>query len=675
MIIKNDLVLLFNTWYEKGFIPAKNKAGLITVIPKREPFDDIENYRPINLINVDLKIYTKVLCMRIKPILNYILHESQYSQPGRNIGQLITTIRDLRWDMDQSSEDSFLISIDFLKAFDNVDHGYIKKLLQKMVFPPKFIDAFMSLYKNCSSKLIINGMLSKKIRIKSGLRQGDPISKDVFNIAINPLLEFLNQSDDIQKYKTISNQNFLTLAFVDDLNLMVRWWTSVISALCKIERFKNLSGFMINYGKTKGFFYNKRGLVCKSDLPSIKWVEDMTILGISFGSVEWEKGQWDSKFLDFKKDIGFFKTKSPTFDAKAMLSKFKLCSIFSYIAQVFPIPQGFEKKIEDMMVSFMVPHKHTFLTALDFSLPRKYGGYAISNIVLHLNLCFIKPIIQYVKEKVADAYKLSESMYFVEYNLGQQLCGHFGLTKNNRTVHGFEPNKYYSKMFDIVKKYDITLEELKEGKIGQIYYRVLCDIGARRQGGARYEKMHRACFPTYLKTFNYKVHFELLPVKNKFHKFSLDSEEKITCPFCNINIESTFHIFAKCSKLAPLWEILDDATTVCFDGKCNYSFKTDRVQRSHFDLVNSKCQRVYENLILYVSSVINHNIWKKRNKIFHENEVFDLNGLISKISVSLGARINIEKSEDRLTTSTKVDFLKEYHVALSSIKDAMFDPG
>ena len=84
---------------------------------------------------------------------------------------------------------------------------------------------------------------------------------------------------------------------------------------------------------------------------------------------------------------------------------------------------------------------------------------------------------------------------------------------------------------------------------------------------------------------------------------------------------------------------------------------------------------MYENLILYVSSVINHNIWKKRNKIFHEKESFDLNGLISKISVSLGARINIEKSEDRLTTSTKVDFLKEYHVALSSIKDAMFDPG
>ena len=402
-------------------------------------------------------------------------------------------------------------------------------------------------------------------------------------------------------------------------------------------------------------------------------MENVKILGIKFGSESWENSQWLEKFLDFKKDVGFFKTKNPTLDAKSMLSKFKLCSIFSYISQVFPIPQDLEKKIEEMMLGFVVPHKHTFLTALDFSLPRRYGGYSISNIVLHANLCFLKPVMQYLNEKVNNDV-LSESCFFVEYNLGQQLSVHFRLEKNNSTVHAFAPNQYHAKMYDIIKKYEISLEELVEGKVSQIYHRILCDIGDRRKIEAKYSRMHRSFFPSYLKTFNYKVKFDVLPVKGKLHKFCLDSEEKISCPFCNVNLESAFHIFSKCSKLMPLWETLDESIRVCFGGNCNYSFKVDRYQKCNYDIVNSKCQKEYENLIFYISSVINHNIWKKRNLIFHENDSFNVLELLKKICSTLCARKNMEKS-DRLTSTKKVNFLHEYYVTLVSIRDAMFDPG
>ena len=190
-IIKDELVQLLNSFYNSGFIPAKNKVGLITLIHKKDkPINEIDSYRPINLLNVDLKIYTKILDSRIKPVLGHVLHETQFCQPGKNISQLVTTIRDLHFDMSQSREDSFFLSIDFMKAFDNVDHKYIEKVLTKMKFPTKFVKAFMSLYKNASSKLIINGLCSKKIRIKSGIRQGDPISQDIFVVGVNPLLEF-----------------------------------------------------------------------------------------------------------------------------------------------------------------------------------------------------------------------------------------------------------------------------------------------------------------------------------------------------------------------------------------------------------------------------------------------------------------------------------------------------
>ena len=69
---------------------------------------------------------------------------------------------------------------------------------------------------------MINGMCSKKIQIKSGLRQGDPMSQDMFSVGANPLWEKLNRSNDIEKYMTLSNQTFLSLAYVDDGNLVLR---------------------------------------------------------------------------------------------------------------------------------------------------------------------------------------------------------------------------------------------------------------------------------------------------------------------------------------------------------------------------------------------------------------------------------------------------------------------
>ena len=95
----------------------------------------------------------------------------------------------------------------------------------------------------------------------------------------------------------------------------------------------------------------------------------------------------------------------------------------------------------------------------------------------------------------------------------------------------------------------------------------------------------------------------------------------------------------------------------------------------HFSFVDSKIQKVYENIIVYINSIVNHNIWKLRNQIFHENKTFQLENLINKIAATCRSRKSFENTEERLTSCRKVEFLNEYYISLCSIKDAMFDPG
>ena len=672
-IIKDDMVILFNKFFETGFIPAKNKKGLISLIPKKEPLWEIENYRPINLINVDLKIYAKVLCSRMKPFLSLVLNESQYAQPDKNIMQLVTLMRDINYEMGINTSDSFLISLDFEKAFDNVNHKYIEKVLSRMHFPAIFIKAFKSLYKNASSKLIINGGLSKRISIKSGIRQGCPFSRDIFTLTINPLIEYLASNESIISYISLSRQQFLSLAFVDDLNVILQCLKSVFNVLHAIRLFGNISGFRLNHGKTKGIFYNNRNNIQVSALPQITWVENLTILGVNFGTDAWRNEQWNDKLLDYKKDIVFFKTKKPTLDAKAMLCKFKLCSVFSYLGQVYPVPENVGKKIDDCLLSFIVPHKKTFMDITDFALPRHYGGYGFSNINLNLKLLYVKPIMQYVNEKVNHG-SLSKEMYYIEYNLGQQLSLKFGLPINNVTPHAFKPNDFYKRMFDIICLHKITLDELMEGKVISIYKRIMTEIGEfrGRNSTENYGKLHRNIFPNYLKTFNYKLQFDLLPVKGKFYEHMLDADVKVTCPFCNINLESAVHIFAKCKLLSPLWDFIDQVLIACFSNKCNYRFKDSRMKKYDYSLVWCKCQNEYESLILYVNAVVNHNLWKLRNKVFHECAHFDIVQLINNIIGSVRAR---KTFEPRLKHCNNIPFIDDFLIALCSVRDAMYDPG
>ena len=227
---------MLDTAKNQGKFSSKIVAGLIKLIPKRPPYDEIKNYRLISLINTDLKILTRILSSRLVPYVSKILHPTQYAQPGKDINVLNTQIRDLYYEMSNSKTDSFLVSIDFESAFDKINHKFLMIVLEKIGFPPMFINVIKALYNNASSVVYINGHKTKRIKIKSGIRQGCTLSRDLFTIAINPLLCLLNSMTTIQKYVTWSNAKILTNCFTDDLNVVTASLSSLITCLFYINK-------------------------------------------------------------------------------------------------------------------------------------------------------------------------------------------------------------------------------------------------------------------------------------------------------------------------------------------------------------------------------------------------------------------------------------------------------
>ena len=135
----------------------------------------IKNWRPISLLNVNVKIASKAMAPRIKQVIHKLVQcdQTTYVQ-GRNIGESIRVIDDLLEYDDKINEEGILFTVDIEKAFDSIDH--IFATLKKFGFGDRFIKWVKVFFNNSKSWLINNSISSGYFLLGRGTRQGDPSS-------------------------------------------------------------------------------------------------------------------------------------------------------------------------------------------------------------------------------------------------------------------------------------------------------------------------------------------------------------------------------------------------------------------------------------------------------------------------------------------------------------------
>ena len=108
-----------------------------------------------------------------------------------------------------------MLLIDFEKAFDSVDWGFLCKAFKFFNFGESFIQWAKRFYTNCQSCVIVNGHLSEWFYLQRGCRQGDPLSPYLFVVCAEILAILVWQHDGI-KGITTGNVEFLVSQYADD---------------------------------------------------------------------------------------------------------------------------------------------------------------------------------------------------------------------------------------------------------------------------------------------------------------------------------------------------------------------------------------------------------------------------------------------------------------------------
>ena len=93
----------------------------------------IQNWRPISLLNVDLKILSKALANRIKKYLPFLISSNQIAYvEGRFISEGGRLFSDILQVTDFLNLRELVVIVDIQKAFDYVNHPFFNNCIKKI---------------------------------------------------------------------------------------------------------------------------------------------------------------------------------------------------------------------------------------------------------------------------------------------------------------------------------------------------------------------------------------------------------------------------------------------------------------------------------------------------------------------------------------------------------------
>ena len=187
--IAKPLKTIFDSSVRQRKFPSGWKSAIIVPIPKTAP-PHIEKLRTISILPTPSKVFERCILKKIRQDCENITGENQHA--FRKAHSTTTAVVDI-YDMltrlfdDQSVTRFSVLSLDFSKAFDMVDHNKLISKAFQCGLSTGFLSWLKSYLSNRSFQVKVQGRLSPSFSLNCGVPQGSVLGPILFAILVNDL--------------------------------------------------------------------------------------------------------------------------------------------------------------------------------------------------------------------------------------------------------------------------------------------------------------------------------------------------------------------------------------------------------------------------------------------------------------------------------------------------------
>ena len=374
------LLNMFLSTIKKGYLSKNMNIAIITLILKKgkDPLE-CSNYRPLSLLNTDIKLFAKVLSSRLEPFIQQLVNKDQTGFiknrfASDNIRRLLHII------YSGGHTSSAILSLDAEKAFDRLEWEYLWTVLDRMGFGDTFIRMVKILYSNPTAMVLTGSTFSKQFSISRSSRQGCPLSPLLFALSLEPVAQAIRQSTH-QPIKIHSTTHSISL-YADDILLYMQDVEQSLPIILNIfDSFSKISGYKVNWSKSALLSLNDK--LSSISFLNIPVVTSLKYLGVSiFPSLaQIINVNYQAAYTEIEKDLIRWNNLQLTFHSRISIIKMNVLPRVNFVSSMLqlPPPKGYWRRIHSLTCNFIWGKKKTKVKFSTLQQHKDQGGLGVPN--------------------------------------------------------------------------------------------------------------------------------------------------------------------------------------------------------------------------------------------------------------------------------------------------------
>jgi hypothetical protein len=402
--IDKVLSLIFSHMHSKNIIPDCLKKARTILLDKKGDINEVANWRPVSICSVLRRAYEKILDRRLKQYVAFNdIQKGFTNKPGTYINANI--LNNILTDAKVKKKDCCVFILDVEKAYDNIGHDHVTKVLESLEIPSLLRQNITNLQVGNSTQIETAVGKTKVIKILRGLLQGAPLSPTLFNLSIDHILDEMSEPNISERwgYKLEDELKAVNiLSFADDTVLISKGKNEMFVLYDMIVSHFEKIGLKLNTSKTKIINISNGNLTEEvfqlenTNLTSISSNESVKYLGVNFRSEIVLNKENIIKSLNNKIEL---LVKSPYLKS---LQKFYILNnciwpTLIYPFQCAPLPKLATGFLNDVDLIFRTAAKEVLELPNDFAssilyAPKRFKGLGVTKAyweahIQHINIC------------------------------------------------------------------------------------------------------------------------------------------------------------------------------------------------------------------------------------------------------------------------------------------------